>query len=654
MKILDRYILTTYLRTFISVFLILMLIFILQSVWLYIKELAGKDLAIGVILKFLTYVTPTLMPLIVPLTILLTSIMVFGSFAENYEFAAMKSTGTSLQRAMSGLSVFIVALAILMFFIANTVIPWANFNFYNLRKNIAKVQPAMAIAQGQFNEIETYNIKVEEKSGDKGQFLKDVIIHIKQDNTVIKAKTGELLSEEKSDVLKLNLYDGNYYKDFIPKRREDREKYPFSKSKFDKYTINIDLTQLNEEVDIDDKTYTNRYNMLNISDLDYTIDSLSKREKLELQQFSKKLHMRTGISSLRRNYQKPVIDTVYTGNILDLYDTSEKLALIEIASNSVRATPSILTTQKATAKVSTIVLNRHIISLHEKLSLGFACIILFFVGAPLGALIRKGGLGLPMVIAILLFLTYHFIGIFATNSAKDGTLNPVFATWFSTLVMMPLGVFLTRRATADKGLFELGNIIEPIKKLFGIKTNDEDDETSDYSDFHRFKFEKLIDIIKNHEAYGYKETSRYEAIRVLNGRNKTHDDLLKEGVVFKKDYKKAQTIATDYFKHSNFSIALYGIGAVLLGLFFVFKSNEMFSLASASIQLSFVSFALYFIYYIKTFINLSNFYKHIREHAKFPNIIIFIAGIPLYMVTYIFLNSKVKEDLKLYCLESLK
>tara|TARA_R110002049_G_scaffold308819_1_gene514207 strand:- start:8592 stop:10478 length:1887 start_codon:yes stop_codon:yes gene_type:complete len=628
-----------------------MLIFILQSVWLYISELAGKDLAVTVIFKFLTYVTPTLMPLIVPLTILLTSIMVFGSFAENYEFAAMKSTGTSLQRAMSGLGIFIVALAVFMVFIANSIIPWSHFNFYNLRKNIAKVQPAMAIAEGQFNEIETYNIKVEEKSGDKGQYLKDVIIHIKQDKAVIKAETGELLSEEKSDVLKLNLFNGNYYRDHITKNRKNQEKYPFSKSKFDKYTINIDLTQLNNDVDIEDKSYTNRYNMLNISDLDYTIDSLSKSEKEEFENFSKKLQIRSGITSLRKNNKEEKKDSIFTGNVLDLFDYSQKIALLDIASNAVRATPSVITTQKTTVKVSTINLNRHIISLHEKLALGFACIILFFVGAPLGALIRKGGLGLPMVIAVLLFLTYHFIGIFATNSAKDGTLNPVFATWFSTLIMLPLSIFLTRRATADKGLFEIGNIIEPFKKIFKIKTND---EAPDYSDFHRFKHDKLIDIVKNYNAYDYDESSRYEAIKILNSRGKTYQSLLNEGIVFNKDYKKTQSIATNYFDHAKFSIALYSIGAILLILFFVFKNNKMPSLASASIQLSLVSFTLYIIYYIKAYLNLSSFYKHIRGKSKFPNLMVFVIGLPLYMITYLFMNTKVKEDLKLNCLDSLK
>src|SRR5690606_26236283 len=135
------------LKTFLSVFVILMLIFVLQAIWLYISELAGKDLDVLVVLKFLLYITPTLIPLILPLTILLASIMVFGSFAENYEFAAMKSTCISLHRAMRGLSIFIVLLSLVTFLFSNNVIPWAHFESHNLSQNIAKLKPSFAIAE---------------------------------------------------------------------------------------------------------------------------------------------------------------------------------------------------------------------------------------------------------------------------------------------------------------------------------------------------------------------------------------------------------------------------------------------------------------------------------------------------------------------------
>ena len=172
--------------------------------------------------------------------------------SENYEFAAMKSTGISLQRAMKSLSIFIVLLAVLSFFFANSVIPLAEFNFFSLRRNIAKVKPAMAIAEGQFNQLNDINIKVAEKSGNNGQYLKDVIIHQKKGRTkgnftVIKSNTGEFVSDEFSDVLQLVLIDGNYYDDIQPKDYIKRTKNkPSVKSKFDKYIINIDLSKFND------------------------------------------------------------------------------------------------------------------------------------------------------------------------------------------------------------------------------------------------------------------------------------------------------------------------------------------------------------------------------------------------------------------------
>ena len=150
-----------------------MFIFVLQTIWLYINELAGKDLDVWIVLKFLWFVSPRLIPLVLPLTILVTSLMVFGNFAENYEFAAMKSTGISLQRAMRSLMVFILFLSITAFFFANNVIPWSEYKWQNLRRNIAQVSPSMVIAEGQFSQIgEDFNIKVAEKSGDRDQYLK--------------------------------------------------------------------------------------------------------------------------------------------------------------------------------------------------------------------------------------------------------------------------------------------------------------------------------------------------------------------------------------------------------------------------------------------------------------------------------------------------
>lgn len=661
MKILDRYILTTYLKTFISVFLILVLIFILQTIWLYIKELAGKDLDIDVIIKFIFYFLPKLMPLVIPLTILLSSIMVFGSFAENYEFAAMKSTGISLQRAMSGLSVFVIILGFTTFVFSNNVIPWAEFNSYNLRKNIAKLKPAMLLAEGQFNPVSNYNIKFEKKSGERDQFLEDVVIHIKGSNgrntTSIIARNGELVGKETSNVLKLILKDGNYYSDIESSNARDRRKNPFAKSTFDVYTINIDLTQLND-VDIDDKSLSDRYNMLNLSGLDKAMDSLAKKQLEEHETFATNLYQRTNIENLKITFNRQfntniegnnkINDSIYDKPLIDFFDTEGKLQVLNSSLNTINSTKHIIASREPLIKFARTDYKKHVVSYHEKLALGFACVILFFVGAPLGALIRKGGIGLPLVVAILLFLTYHFIGIFATNSAKNGNFNPILASWFSTLVMLPLSVYLTKRATADRGLFEFGSILQPIRKIFRLREKN----AIDYSFLKSYKTDELIDVINNYEALGHDETTRYKAFRVLNYRGITIEDVREKGVSIKPRYDEAIEIAKDYKEHSKFAIILYTTGASLLILHFVFANNKMPSLSSASIQLSLVSFALYIVYYVKSMINLFAFTKHVKR--KKPNIILIILGLPLYFITYPFARVKVKEYLKLNFLNSLK
>ncbi|WMI70195.1 LptF/LptG family permease [Mangrovimonas sp. YM274] len=656
MKILDRYILTTYLKTFLSVFIILMLIFVLQSIWLYISELAGKDLSLSVILKFLLYVTPTLIPLILPLTILLASIMVFGSFAENYEFAAMKSTGISLQRAMRGLSVFILGLAVVTFFFANNVIPWANYNFYNLRKNIAKTQPAMAIAAGQFNEIADYNIKVDKKTGEKGEFLERVYIHKKTPNrtgnyTVITANTGELISSEDSNILQLVLYDGNYYEEIYSKDPKQNAKKPHVRSAFEKYIINVDLEGLND-VDYEEKSYEGRYNMLNVSDLSYTIDSLREKEKTEYNNFSKSLYDRTAVGSLSANI-KPKKDSLYIDEVLNLFDNRTKLQIVNLAANTVNSTAQIIKTKKHTLGAQKRYLNQHIISLNEKYVLGIACIILFFVGAPLGALIRKGGIGLPLVIAIVLFLSYHFIGIFSQNSSKNGALNPIFATWLSTLIMLPLSIFLTQRATKDRGLFEFDTVLEPLKKLFSFKAKKEAFDKT-YKRLDGFDNDKLIDVIKNYAHYEYDKTVKPVAYQLLLDRGLSTNDIHDKGVVVNDALLKSEKIATDFKDYSLTTIISYGIGAVLILSYFIFRNNKLPELAHIVLQLGIISFVFVAIYFTVSSIVLSKFYKSLPESNKTINYFLLLIGLPFYPITYFLLKNRVKEELYKTSIENIK
>ena len=444
-----------------------MLIFLLQSVWLYISELAGKDLELDIILKFLINVSPRLVILVLPLTILLSSIMVFGSLSENYEFAAMKASGISLERSMRSLIFFTIILGIVTFFFSNNVAPIAEYNFHNLRKNISKVKPSMAIAEGQFSQIGGYNIKVDKKYGNENKLLEKVIIHQKKNKpgnfTVIKSKKGEIISEENSNILQLKLYNGNYYDELISDDYTKKIKKPFVKSNFKEYLINIDIASINE-VDFSQEDDANKHSMMKVNELSSAIDSLSIKKIEDLDVISSKMFNRSNFKTIDYNLN-PKDDVNYeNNNFLNLFQPKKQKQLYDLAISSVKSTISIVKSNKTIQSFREQNLNKHIITMHDKFSLGFACIILFFIGAPLGTIIRKGGYGLPMVISILLFLTYHFLGIFSKNLAEDGSINPILASWLSTLIMFPFSVYLTIRATNDESVFNFTDSISSFYK----------------------------------------------------------------------------------------------------------------------------------------------------------------------------------------------
>lgn len=656
MKILDRYILSTYLKTFISVFTILMMIFILQSVWVYISELAGKDLELEVVFKFLLYVSPRIVVLVLPLTILLASIMVFGGFAENYEFAAMKSTGISLQRAMKSLSVFIVFLAVISFFFANSVIPLAEFNFYSLRRNIAKVKPAMIIAEGQFNQLGAINIKVAEKSGENGEFLKDVIIHQKKGSyngnfTVIKSKTGEFISDESSDVLQLLLFDGNYYDEIQPadytKRTKNR---PQVKSTFEKYIINIDASQFND-VDFTKKESITKHTMLNVIDLNTAIDSLYIKRGTILTNFSNTMLKKTNQYALNLNYKAIELDSLTEAvDILKLYESRKKIQLIDLAINTVQNAKKDLKNKSKTMLNSQVNINKHIVAFHDKFALGLSCIILFFVGAPLGALIRKGGIGLPLIIAILIFLTYHFISLFAKNSSEDSSIDPVLAAWMSSLILLPFSIYLTSRATKDRALIDADSILIPLKKLVVSNadtqlSNDKQTSSEEIRELHTFENEKLINIVKNFRQYKHALNYKQSALAVLNSRGISELELKMSGDLTNLNYENAVQYYIDFKENSKLGLALNSI-CLVLGLGGLILNNNGFPVVGKTFTVIAVLVLIFFLIVLKkTIKNQSSFYDFLE--VKFFNkaFILILIGMPIFYFYRKYFITKMEEDL---------
>ena len=260
------------------------------------------------------------------------------------------------------------------------------------------------------------------------------------------------------------LNNGYYYEDIVPKKYEDRNKLPFAKSSFKKYIINIDLSKLNNTSG-DDYIISNTNNMLNVNELRYTLDSLNKSYNKDVVSFADNIYQRTGItynnSTLGVPSNKPI-----KSELLANYSAVEKSNILKTAAANITSANFLIDGSKLELEYKQKLINTHLIAFYEKFVIAFACLLMFFIGAPLGAIIRKGGLGLPIVFAILIFIIYHFINTFGKKVAQENGLTPFLGCWMSSIVLSPLAILLTYRATNDLGLINLEVITQPFQKLF--------------------------------------------------------------------------------------------------------------------------------------------------------------------------------------------
>jgi lipopolysaccharide export system permease protein len=371
-------------------------------------------------------------------------------------------------RAMRPLIIVNSIACLATFYVSNTVIPLAEFKTYNLRKNLSKMRPALAITEGMFNDIGESNIKVGRKYGENDKLLEDVIIHEKSkdkvNHIVIKAERGELRSDELQEGLQLVLYDGYRYEEV--KQKKNKKKHPHNRIAFQQYTMNIDLRSFND-IDLNETNYNNTYKMQNVAELSESIDSLSVGFVSEIEGFANTVYLRTGIKSLDRN-KATLTPSPFKGTkaFLETFETSRKARIIAAAKRNIDMQLSNFNNQKNLFFIREKIINLHRLWRDDKFVNAYAAIMLFFVGAPLGAIIRKGGFGLPIVVALIIFLTYHFAGTLFKNSAEDGSLHPFWGAWLISLVLTAVGLVATVRASRDKSVFDLERLKLNIKTPF--------------------------------------------------------------------------------------------------------------------------------------------------------------------------------------------
>ncbi len=468
MKVIDRYILTSFLKKFIPAFVIIFFIFIIQTFWLYFDELAGKGLGAGVIFKFFLYYSPLILLNVIPLAILLAGIMSFGNLSERSEFTAIKSMGISLVRSFKHTLVFIIFLAILSFIFANTLVPYGNFKFSQLRKKISIKKPSVAIKQGVFTNIQDFNIYVREKYGQNKNKLKEVIIHQKvhgiPDKTII-AKTGVIKSMPSNQSIQLILNNGFFYQDLTreQKKAKDRKQYPAMKTGFNKHIINIDMSDINN-VDFNSSSSISARKM-SVIDLKKYIDTVNSQIIKNKQNFSKEILLRSQIKELKNTpfeekyatVQEILKDTSFI-NSQELHDIYSRAlnkadALILFAKRKVN-----YFNKKEGEK------NRYILQFNEKFAFPLAILIMFLVGVPLGAIIRKGGYSTPIIFGIVIFLIYYMFNMFGKNAAEEGKIPAWIGAWVSAFVLLPLGLYLTYKSTNDHEFTLINNASSFIKE----------------------------------------------------------------------------------------------------------------------------------------------------------------------------------------------
>ncbi len=471
MRILDTYIIKSFLKPFFATFFIVMFVLVMQFLWFAFDEIAGKGIDIFYILKFLGYTCLQVTPTALPIGVLLSSIMAMGTLSENYEMAAIKSAGISLNRMLKPIVYMTIFISAINFVFLNNIYPYASLKQRNLLFNMKKQKPALALIEGSFNtEIPGYSIYFEKKYGPEENLLKNVRIYDlksgKKNDICITAKKGEITTEPGSKYMTLNLSDGYYFEDHSSekKKRKDKDKMPASSAKFDSYKVNIDISSLSNN-DLDLEKYKKHYMMLNINQLYTQSDSLKDSYDTYLNTKATSFYTRNNAKEL---YKKPdsVLNRSLHTDILENFNLNSKVSVTQTALTNIKKPVRTIQVFKEGYKNKRKILNLFDYEYHYRIAFSLSCLILFFIGAPLGALIKKGGFGLPMVLAILIFVVYYFINSLGKNIAEESSISTVIGGWLATFILFPLGIFLTRRASKGTSTFNLDRFTTPVKTFF--------------------------------------------------------------------------------------------------------------------------------------------------------------------------------------------
>jgi len=485
-KKLHLLVIKSFIGPLILTFFFVIFVLLLQFLWKYIDDLIGKGLEFNIIAEFLLYTSASLVPLALPLAVLLASLMTFGNLAENLELLAFKSSGISLVRIMAPTMVISALISIGAFLFANNVMPVTNLKMRSLLYDIQQQRPELTIKPGVFdNSLEGYSIRIGDRDS-KTSLLKDILIfdHTeKQGNVkVTVADSGYMkMSADEKHIL-LTLYNGRSYFELQKQKKENRhiKSYPLRRDHFEHQEMIIEMTGFGFSR-TDEQLFRNSYSMLNLSQLFHYNDSLSNEIDQILDKFDRTLERSlTGKSKSilinqpalqpdsvekRVESQDFRIQQLHVDSAWAELNKLERRRAISQAINYARGNKSVTTSNVGTADWKWARLRRYQIEIHRKFSLSILCLIFFFIGAPLGAIIRKGGLGVPVIASVLLFLIYYIISMTGEKFVRESILPPYVGMWISTLILVPVSIWLTSKAANDSVILNIETYFVWLKKL---------------------------------------------------------------------------------------------------------------------------------------------------------------------------------------------
>jgi lipopolysaccharide export system permease protein len=478
LKKLDIFVLKSFIGPLILTFFIVLIILILQFLWMYVDELAGKGLEFNILAELLFQFSLSFVPMALPLAILLAALMTFGNLGEFSELTALKSSGIPLQRIMRSLIILIGFISIVSFVFSNNVLPYANRKARTLLYDIRRKRPDINLQAGTFNnDIDGFSIKITTRDPVTNRLNKVYIYdhRDKKGNTnVTYADSGYMKITQDETAMIMVLYNGYSYNEMEDESATISERsYPFRKDYFKEQTMVLSLSGFNlERSEID--LFRSNSAMLNISQLTYYIDSLNKRYNnrvnIQFKEFNN-----TKLYAERNNPKNYAFDQDADSMITDAkfdvtallnsLNAQEKQTVLSTAIDNIKEAASFLSQNSELLMSDVRTIKKYEVDWNKKLTLSFACLVFFFIGAPLGAIIRKGGLGTPAVISILFFVIWYVISLSGEKLVEENLIPTAAGMWASSYILLPIGIFLTYKASTDSVIMNIDTYLAFLKKI---------------------------------------------------------------------------------------------------------------------------------------------------------------------------------------------